>query len=134
MTIAGVKAWRFVLGVLAAEAAPVLALVLAMLFVGMKMGVQPNQATAEAWGAWIGPIGGTLAAAIVGHILARQSRRPILTGTALGAAVGCLDFAITMMASQGAPFRILFAISALARVAGGALGGYAAARRAGTAT
>jgi hypothetical protein len=37
MTIMGVSAWRFALGVVAAEAAPVLLLVVAMLFVGLAI-------------------------------------------------------------------------------------------------
>ena len=127
--IAGVKASRFVFGVLAAEAAPVLALVAAMFVVGTKIGRQPSQATAEAWGAWIGPLGGTLAAAIVGRILARASDRPMRAGIGFGAAVACFDLGLTLLATQGSSFRLLYAISALARLAGGALGGFAVARR-----
>ena len=129
MTIMGVSGWRFALGVLAAEAAPVLALVVAMFFVGLAIGGRPSQATASAWGAWIGPIGGALAAGIAGRMLARSSSRPVQLGIALGVAVALLDLALTLLATQGAPFRLLFAGSALSRAVGGGLGGVTAARR-----
>jgi hypothetical protein len=130
MTIMGVSAWRFALGVMVAEAVPVLLLVLAMFFVGMSIGGQPSQEIAAAWGSWIGPIGGTLSTAIVARMLARSSSRPVHLGLALGFAVGLFDLALTLLLAQGAPFRLLFVISALSRVAGGGLGGLAAARRA----
>ena len=130
MTIMGVSAWRFALGVVAAEAAPVLLLVVAMLFVGLAIGGQPSQETAAAWGSWIGPIGGALSAGIVARMLARSSNRPVHLGIALGLAVALFDLGLTLLAAQGAPFRLLFVVSALARLAGGGLGGFAAARRA----
>jgi hypothetical protein len=127
----GVKAWRFALGVLGAEAVPVLGLVVAMFFVGNELGRQPDQATAEAWGAWIGPIGGLVASGFVGRILARSSNRPIHAGIAFGIALAVFDLSLTLLATQGSPFKLLYVISALARLAGGALGGVAAARRTG---
>jgi hypothetical protein len=130
MTIMGVSAWRFVLSVIAAEAIPILLLVLAMFFVGTKIGARPSQATAEAWGSWIGPIGGTLATAVIAWLLARSNIRPLHVGIALGVAVGVLDLSLTLLAAKGAPFRLLFAVSALARVVGGALGGFMAGRSA----
>jgi hypothetical protein len=130
MTILGVSTWRFVLGVIASEAAPVLLLVLAMLVVGVKTGGRPSPETAAAWGAWIGPIGGALATGIIAWMLARSSIRPMPLGFALGLAVALLDLGLTLLAAQGAPFRLLFAISALSRVVGGGLGGVIAARSA----
>jgi hypothetical protein len=126
MTIFGVSAWRFALGVIASEAIPVLLLVLAMVPVGMKLGAQPSRETAAAWGAWIGPIGGALAACGIAWLLARSSLRPMHVGIALGAAVGLLD--LGLIAAQREPFRWLFAISVLSRVIGGAIGGYMAGR------
>jgi hypothetical protein len=128
MTILGVSVWRFVLGVIAAEAVPVLLLVLAMLVVGLKTGGRPSQETASAWGAWIGPIGGALATGIIAWMLARSSIRPMQLGIALGVAVGLLD--LGLIASQGVSFRWLFAVSVLARVLGGGLGGVVAGRSA----
>lgn len=131
MTIMGVSAWRFVLGVIVSEAAPILLLVLAMVVVGhLIIGGRPSQETAEAWGAWIGPIGGALATGIIAWLLARSSIRPVQIGVALGVAVGLLDLGLTLLAAQAAPFRLLFAVSALSRLAGGWLGGLAAARSA----
>lgn len=89
-TIMGVRARRFALGVVAAEAAPVLLLVVAMFFVGLAIGGQPSQETASAWGSWIGPIGGTLSTFVVGRMLARSSRRPMPFGIALGSVVALL--------------------------------------------
>jgi hypothetical protein len=126
--ILGVSVSRFLLGVIAAEAAPILLLVLAMLFVGLKIGGRPSQETASGWGAWIGPIGGALATFTVAWFLARSSRSPIPLGVALGTAVGCLDLAL--IATQGVPFRWLFAVSALTRVLGGGVGGVIASRSA----
>ena len=124
----GVSVWRFALSVIAAEAIPVLLLVLAMFFVGMKIGGRPSPETAAAWGAWIGPIGGALATGIIAWMLARSSIRPMQLGIALGVAVGLLD--LGLIAAQGVSFRWLFAVSVLARVMGGALGGVMAGRSA----
>src|SRR5918994_1636017 len=101
MTILGVSVWRFVLGVIAAEAVPILLLVLAMFFVGMKIGGRPSQETAEAWGAWIGPIGGVLATGAIAWMLARSSSRPMQLGLAIGLVVGVLDLSLTLLAAQG---------------------------------
>ena len=130
MRIMGVSAWRFALGVVAAEAVPVLLLVLAMLFVGLSIGGQPNQETASAWGSWIGPIGGAISTFIVGRMLARRSKRPLQLGLALGIAVALFDLGLTWALAQGTPFRLLFIVSALSRAVGGGLGGFAAAQRA----
>ena len=128
MTIMGVSAWRFVLGVIAAEAIPVLLLVLAMLPVGLIIGGRPSQETASAWGSWIGPIGGALATGFIAWMLGRASVRPMQLGVALGVAVGLVD--LIWIASLGAPFRWVFVVSVLARVIGGSLGGVMAARSA----
>lgn len=48
MTIFGVSLWRFALGVIVAEAVPVIPLVLAMLPVGLAIGGRPSQETASA--------------------------------------------------------------------------------------
>ena len=124
----GVSTSRFVLGVIASEAIPVLLLVLAMFFVGMKIGGRPSQETAEAWGAWVGPIGGTIATGVIAWLLARSSPSPTQVGIALGVAVAILDLGLTLLLTKGEPFRLLFAVSALSRLAGGWLGGLAAAR------
>ena len=130
MTIFGVSLWRFAVGVIAAEAVPILLLVIAMFFVGTAIGGRPSQETATAWGSWIGPIGGALSTAVVAWMLARPGSSPVQAGIALGVAVGVLDLALTLMATTGEPFRPLFAISALTRIAGGWMGGVLAARSA----
>lgn len=127
MTIFGVPAWRFVLMVLAAELAPVLVLVLAMFFVGTAQGGQPSQATASAWGAWIGPIFGALFTGLFAYRLARGSTRPGAFGLAFGVSVAMLD--LGLIASQGASFQWLFAVSAMSRLVSGWLGGWMAQRR-----
>lgn len=127
MTIFGIRAWRFVLMVLASEIAPILMLVLAMFFVGTAQGSQPSQETAEAWGAWIGPIFGALFTALFAYRLARGSNRPAMLGLALGVAVAMLD--LGLIATQGVPFQWLFAVSGLTRLVGGAIGGRLADRR-----
>jgi hypothetical protein len=127
MTIFGVSAWRFVLMVLAAEIAPILVLVLAMFFVGTVQGGQPSQATASAWGAWIGPIFGALFTGFFAYRLARGSNRPGVFGLAFGVSVAMLD--LGLIATQGAPFQWLFAVSAMSRLASGWLGGWVTERR-----
>ena len=122
MTIFGVRAWRFVLMVLAAEIAPILVLVLAMFVVGTVQGGQPSQETASAWGSWIGPTFGALFTGLFAYRLARGSNRPGVFGLAFGAAVAMLD--LGLIATQGASFQWLFALSALSRLAGGGLGGW----------
>lgn len=130
MTVMGVSAWRFALGVFASEAVPVLLLVVAMLFVGLALGGQPSQETATAWGSWIGPIGGALSTGIVARMLARRSNDPLQLGIALGMAVALFDLGLTLLLAQGTPFRLLYVVSALGRAVGGSLGGFAAAQRA----
>ena len=127
MTIFGVPAWRFVLLVLAAELAPILVLVLAMFFVGTAQGGQPSQATASAWGAWIGPIFGALFTGFFAYRLARGSNRPGAFGLAFGVSVAMLD--LGLIATQGAPFQWLFAVSAMSRLVSGWVGGRMAQRR-----
>jgi hypothetical protein len=128
MMIFGVSFWRFALGVIMAEAVPILLLVLAMLFVGIAIGGRPSQETASAWGSWIGPIGGTLSTCIVAWMIARAGSNPVRVGIALGVAVALLDLGLTLIAVKGTPFRLLYAISALSRFAGGYVGGLLAAR------
>lgn len=130
MTIFGVSLWRFVLGVIVSEAVPILLLVLAMVFVGHAIGGKPSQETASAWGSWIGPIGGALATGVVAWMLARRGSSPVQLGVALGVAVAFLDLGLTLLAAQGAPFRLLYAVSALTRLVGGYGGGLLAARSA----
>lgn len=128
MTIFGLSLWRFVAAVIVAELIPVLLLVLAMVPVGLAIGGRPSQETASAWGAWIGPIGGALSTGIIAWMCARGSTQPIALGAALGLAVAVFDLAWTLAATQGTPFRLLFAISALSRLAAGVAGGFVASR------
>jgi hypothetical protein len=127
MTIFGVRAWRFVLMVLASELAPILVLVVAMFFVGTAQGSQPSPETASAWGSWIGPSFGALFTGLFAYRLARGSNRPAMFGFAFGVSVAMLD--LGLIATQGVAFQWLFALSALSRVVGGALGGRMAERR-----
>ena len=127
MTVFRVRAWRFVLMVLAAEVAPILVLVLAMFFVGTAQGGQPSQATASAWGAWIGPIFGALFTGFFAYRLARGSNRPGAFGLTFGVSVAMLDLAL--IATQAASFQWLFAVSAMSRLASGWLGGWMPQRR-----
>ena len=126
MTVFGVALWRFVLGVLAAELAPVLVLVFAMFIVGTAAGARPSQETAERYGAWIGPIFGAIATGVIAFLLARHSPRPTPLGLVFGISVALLDVALIVM--QRPAFRWVFVVSALARIAGGVLGGWMAAR------
>jgi hypothetical protein len=122
----GVGAGRFIAGVLGAELAPILMLVFAMFIVGTSMGGRPSQETAERYGAWIGPIGGAIATAVIAALLARRAARPIPFGVIFGASVALLDIALIL--SQRPPFRVVFVISALGRLAGGVAGAWMFAR------
>ena len=126
MTVLGVSVWRFVVGVIGAELAPVLVLVAAMFVVGTAAGARPSQETAERYGAWIGPIFGAIATGVIAYPLARHSPRPIPLGLVFGISVALLD--VALIAAQRAPFQMLFVLSALARIAGGVLGGWVAGR------
>jgi hypothetical protein len=94
MTILGVRAWHFTLMVLAAEIAPILVLVLAMFVVGTVQGGQPSQATASAWGSWIGPTFGALFTGLFAYRLGRGSNRPAMFGLAFGLSVAMLDLGL----------------------------------------
>ena len=130
MTIFGVSLWRFAIGVIVSEAIPVLLLVIAMFPVGLAIGGRPSQETASAWGAWIGPIGGALATGVVAWMLTRTATNPVLAGLTLGIVVAILDLSLTLAATKAEPFRVLYAVSALSRLAGGCVGGLLAARSA----
>jgi hypothetical protein len=54
----------------------------------------------------------------------------VKVGIALGVAVAVLDLGLTLLAAKGQPFRLLFAVSVLSRIAGGWLGGLLVARSA----
>jgi hypothetical protein len=128
MSIQGVGTGRFIAGVIGAELAPILMLVLAMFIVGTSMGGRPSQETAERYGAWIGPIGGAIATALIACLLARRAARPIPFGLIFGASVALLDIALIL--SQRPPFRVVFVVSALSRVAGGVAGAWMYSRSA----
>jgi len=101
-----------------------------MFVVGTVQGGRPSQATAEAWGSWIGPTFGALFTGFFAYRLARGSNRPGALGLAFGLSVAMLDLGLTLLLAQGVPFQLLFALSALSRLAGGGLGGWMADRRA----
>jgi hypothetical protein len=109
MTIFGLSLWRFVVAVIVAELIPVLLLVLAMVPVGLA-------------------IGGALSTGIVAWFCARGNSQAIALGAVLGLAVAVFDLAWTLAATQGTPFRLLFAVSALSRLAAGVAGGVVASR------
>lgn len=117
---------RLIAGALAAEAIPVFLLILYVFIFGPR-DPEGAAAFAEATGVWFGPLVGALVTLFAARIVARGAPGDELRhGLILGVLVAALD--ATIIVAGGTPFRLLFALSGLGRIAAGALGGWLAAK------
>ena len=119
---------RIVLGVVLAEVAAVLVLVLLVLLLGPS-DQEGATAYAERIGRWVGPIAGSLATFLAAWWAAAGSSRPVASGVAVGAIAAALDVAILIASSDR--FEWLFVLSNGLRLLAGFAGGRFAAARAG---
>lgn len=122
---------RVAAAVIAAEAVPVLALVVVVLVYGLVKppGALPPGRFALAAGMWVGPIGGFLATLLFARWAARGSlQRPMIHGGAVGLGTALLDLGIAILAGGGGPVDPVLLFSNGGRLAAGVLGGWLAAR------
>jgi hypothetical protein len=123
---------RVIVGIVAAEALPVLALVIVVLMYGLARNAESPtpEEFAPVAGTWVGPIGGFLATLFIARWAARRaSKRPIAHGAAIGAGTAMLDFGIGFLSVGGGAIQPLFFISNAGRILAGVLGGWLGARR-----
>ena len=115
---------RVALGVIAAEAVPIVLLVIIVAVFGPREQTSAQQ-FATRLGQWVGPIGGDIMSFIAALWVARKSnQRRILHGTLVGVGSAVLD--VGLIAISGAGFEWLFVVSNAGRVAAGWLGGLTA--------
>lgn len=116
---------RILLGVLVAEAVPILAAI-AMIAVFTPREATEAQAYAASLGRWVGPVGG----GIMTFIMSVWAGWPVPAmalrcGLALGGLAAALD--LSLIFATETPFVLLFGVSNAGRVIAGALGGLVAA-------
>jgi hypothetical protein len=116
------------LAAVAAEVTGVLVLVVLVALFGPP-GLEAAQPFAERLGAWVGPLSGFTLCLAAGYWVARGAGPDaVRNGVALGMAAAALDLATAF--ALGAGPELLLLVSNAGRVAGGALGGGLALRRA----
>jgi hypothetical protein len=123
---------RVIVGVIAAEALPVLALVAVVLVYSlMRNADSPTpEEFAPMAGDWVGPIGGFLATFFFARWAARRaSARPVAHGLAIGVGTALLDFSLGVLLSGAGAIVPLFFISNAGRIVAGLLGGWLGANR-----
>jgi len=93
--------------------------------VSYGQGERLAQGTAE----WVIPLAGLVSCCLAGWWAGRKLETAApQQGTSVGIMAALLD--IAFLAWLGAPFRLAFVLAAIARVGGGALGGYLVSHRA----
>jgi hypothetical protein len=122
---------RIVLAVIAAEAAPILLLVLVVVGYGV---IRPADSRspeefAPLAGNWVGPIGGFLATLLFAWWAARRApQRPLAHGAAVGVGTALLDFILGLLLGGSEAIHPVFFLSNAGRVIAGIVGGLLAAR------
>ena len=122
MTTVGLRWNRWVFGVLAAEAMPIVALVVLVATLGPGEPAA-DQEFAQTLGSWVGPIGGAVATfALSLWVLKPLSADHLRYGALFGLAVAVLDGGL--IAASGSAFQWLFVFSQLGRIVAGLIGGF----------
>lgn len=118
---------RGAIGLLLAEAVPILILVLAVALFGPRES-GAAAAYANRLGRWIGPIAGGLCVLLFSWWVAKAGEaRRVGIGFGFGCLAALLDAGL--LVASDAPFELLFVGSNLGRVAAGTVGGLLAARK-----
>jgi len=123
---------RIVLAVIAAEALPILLLILVVVVYSAfrPVGSRSPDDFAPLAGTWIGPIGGFLATLLLAWWAARRApRRPITHGAAVGVGTALLDFGLGILLGGAGAIELVFFFSNAGRIVAGFLGGWLAARQ-----
>ena len=114
---------RIVVAVFAAEALPILLLILIVILYGLVRSPDspPPEDFAPRAGNWVGPIGGFLATCLFAWWAARKApQRRIAHGAAVGLGTAVLDFGLGLLLGGGGAIEPVFFLSN---------GGWLAARR-----
>jgi len=122
---------RIVLAVLAAEALPIVLLVLVVVVYSAirPAGSRSPEEFAPLAGNWVGPIGGFLATWLFAWWAARRAPpRQLAHGAAVGVGTAVLDFSLGMLLGGGGAISPVFFLSNAGRIIAGVLGGWLAAR------
>jgi hypothetical protein len=122
---------RVVVAVIAAEALPILLLVVVVFVYGLvrRAGSRPPEEFAPVAGMWVGPIGGFVAVLLMALWAAkRASHAPILHGLAVGIGAAVLDLGLGIMMGGSEPVHPVLYWSTGGRVLAGVLGGWMASR------
>jgi hypothetical protein len=116
---------RVVLGILAAEALPILLLILVVVVYGVTAaeGSRSPEEFAPLAGNWVGPIGGFFATMFFAWWAARGAgSKQFAHGVAVGVGTALLDFSIGMSAGGGEGVAVLI-LSNAGRIVAGVIGG-----------
>jgi hypothetical protein len=122
---------RILLAIIAAEAVPILLLVLVVVVYSAirPAGSQSPEAFAPQAGMWVGPIGGFLATLLFSWWAARRAQpRQLVHGAAVGLGTAVLDFSLGVLLGGGGAIEPVFFFSNVGRIIAGLLGGWLAAR------
>jgi len=122
---------RVVVAVIAAEALPILALVLVVFVYGLvrRADSMPPEKFAPVAGMWVGPIGGFAAVLLLAYWAAKRSAHvPILHGVAVGIGAAVLDLGLGIMMGGSEPVHPVLFWSNGGRVLAGVFGGWIASR------
>lgn len=123
VTTTGFRWKRWVIGVFAAEAIPIVTLVVLVALLGPGEPAS-DQEFAQTLGSWVGPIGGAVATfALSLWVLKPLSEKHLRYGALFGLAVAVLDAGLIV--AGGSAFQWLFVVSQLGRVVAGFIGGFA---------
>ena len=120
---------RVVVAVVAAEALPILLLVVVVFVYGLvrRADSLPPEKFALVAGMWVGPIGGFVATLLFAFWAARGSS-PIPHGAAVGIGAAVLDLVLSIVLGGSEPVHPVLLWSNGGRVLAGVLGGWIASR------
>jgi hypothetical protein len=122
---------RIAVAVIAAEALPILLLVVVVFVYGFARGADSRtpEEFAPIAGKWIGPIGGFLATLLSARWAARRAgQRHLAHGAAVGVGTALLDGVLAIVLGGGGAIEPLLLLSNAGRIIAGLLGGRLAAR------
>lgn len=121
---------RWLLGVIAAEAIPIVLLVALIALFGPGE-AEADQVFAQELAYWVGPIGGAIATfALSLWVLKPLSGNHVAYGALFGLSVALLDSGLIV--ASGASFAWLFVASQCGRIVAGTIGGVVARRSSGS--
>lgn len=123
---------RVLLAIVAAEALPILLLVVVVVVYGLtrQAGSRSPEEFAPIAGRWVGPMGGFVATLWFARWAARHAAgRQMARGAAVGVGTALLDIGLGLLLGGAGAIGPVFVLSNVGRIIAGLLGGWIAARR-----